>query len=86
MMKETKILLTGVAIAWSAICTVSYNAKEATTELVGAPYVAHFTYCDQWVGVGGNRRCIHMGVGQETRQDTMNHGPLWDYEGYKIVR
>jgi hypothetical protein len=86
MMKTTKIFLATMAIGFGAICTVSYNAKEATTELVGEPYAASFSYCEQFTGVGGNRRCLKYGIGQELRQDTINRGPLWDYEGYKIVR
>jgi hypothetical protein len=86
MMKSTKLSIAAITIVWGSICAVSYNAKEATTELVGQPYTSYFTYCDKWAGVGGTRRCTHTGSGKETRQDTINHGPFWDYEGYKIVR
>jgi hypothetical protein len=86
MMKTTKLFIATVAIGFGAICTVSYNAKEATTEKVGQPYVATFSYCQEWAGVGKTHHCAKWGHGQETRQDTMNHGPFWDYEGYKVVR
>ena len=65
----------------------AYNAAMSTSEQVGEPHVVSFTYCaEQHYGPKATSWCGRSAVGHETRQDIVNHGPLWDFEGYKIVR
>jgi len=87
MQKETKIFLTIGAMFFGAVAAVGYNAALATTESVGEPHSVSFTYCaEQHYGAKSTSWCGRTAVGHETRQDTINHGPLFDFEGYKVVR
>ena len=75
-----------LAVAVVGSVVFAYNTTNGIEEVVGEKYTYTYSKCDQWnSGAKGISHCAKWSKGTEYRVNTVVHGPLFDYESYKVV-
>jgi hypothetical protein len=80
-----KLVATAAVGFFLLMCALVANEVGGTTEVVGEPYTASFTYCGMYSGVGGTRHCSMWLTGHERRVNTIVHGWFFETTSYRVV-
>lgn len=81
----TKCIVGSILACVAFVVVMIANEVGGTSEVVGEPYTASYTYCGAWAGAGGQHHCSLWLVGTERRVNTLVHGWFFETTGYKVV-